>query len=148
MPANDLTDFEKTLMIHEGSRMFMYIDNVGYATIGVGRNIDSRCGKGLSHDEQVYLMRNDIEDARSKLSPYDWFQQLDSVRQEVLMEMIFNMGLGHFKSFVKFIQAIKNKDYNEAAIEMCNSAWAKQIGPLRLNDLLYRMQTGKYGAPA
>ena len=52
------------LVRDEGLRLELYQDSVGKWTIGVGRNLDD---VGISEDEAMYLLRNDI--SRAKRDP-------------------------------------------------------------------------------
>lgn len=44
----------------------------------------------------------------------------------LVTEMVYQMGTTGTSKFVKTLQAIKDKDYAQAAIEMLDSKWAKQ----------------------
>lgn len=138
-------ELEKRIIAHEGSKQFAYKDTRGYTTIGIGRNIDERCGNGLTKAERLYLLRNDLNRCRKQLSIYGFFYNLDEVRQEVLIEMCFNLGLDGLLHFSKMIAALVKKDYSEAVTEMHKSQWSRQIGEERLSDLTHRMKTGSYG---
>ena len=61
-------------------------------------------------------------------SQFNWYRRLDNVRQDVIIEMIFNLGLPRFLGFKKMIQALREDDYPQAAIEMLDSKWARQVG--------------------
>ena len=45
--------------------------------------------------------------------------------QEIIANMMFNMGINRFRGFKKFIAAIEKKDYKLAANEMEDSLWFK-----------------------
>jgi GH24 family phage-related lysozyme (muramidase) len=75
--------------------------SAGYETIGVGRNI-SESGLGLSDDEIEYLLVNDIRRCRKELTQeYEWFSSLDSVRQDAIIDLSFNLGQTRLRTFVK-----------------------------------------------
>jgi lysozyme len=110
-------------------------------TIGVGRNIENI---GISHDEAMYLLGNDIDRCVRELSHYDWFICLDDVRQGVLIELNFNIGLSRLLGFKKMIAALNSKDYVMAGAELLDSRWAIQVGKNRSNDMANRMISGEY----
>ena len=114
------------LLHHEGKRNKAYTDSVGKLSIGIGRNLDD---KGLSDDEIFHLLNNDIadaiEDVRHCFSCYD---QLSEARRMVLVSMAFNLGRARLAKFVRFIGAVHLGRYDEAAEEMLDSTWAKQVG--------------------
>lgn len=132
------------LRLHEGERKKPYRDTVGKLTIGIGRNLDD---KGLRRDEIEYLLNNDIADARADLDRYlPWWRGLDPVRQRVLIDMAFNMGMGApnrggLLSFVNTLSNIRQGRYAEAADMMLASKWAQQVGR-RAVRLATMMRTG------
>ncbi|MCB7129934.1 MAG: hypothetical protein J3T61_10405 [Candidatus Brocadiales bacterium] len=128
------------LIKHEGLRLKPYRDTVGKLTIGVGRNLDD---VGISEDEALQMLRNDITSIRTMLvHTFPWFQKLNGARRDVVANMVFNLGLGRFKRFRKLIAALIVHDYDRAAIEMMDSKWADQVGS-RANELSYIMRRGK-----
>ena len=130
------------LKVHEGVRDKVYLDTEGIETIGVGRNLRD---KGLSEDEIDYLLQNDISEFKSGVQDtWSWWDNLDDVRQRVVVDMAFNMGLGGLSKFNKTLGHIENGEYEEAASEMLNSRWAEQVGR-RANILSEMMRTGEDG---
>jgi len=124
------------LRLHEGVEVYPYKCSAGYLTIGVGRNIEER---GLSDDEIDYILNNDVNIATDELvRTFDWYADLDEVRQRVVVDMVFNLGLPRFKQFQKMIQALDEGDYKEASIQMMDSRWASQVGARaeRLRDMM------------
>ena len=132
------------LRLHEGERRKPYRDTVGKLTIGIGRNLDD---KGLRRDEIEYLLANDIADARADLDRYlPWWRGMDPVRQRVLIDMAFNMGMGApnrggLLSFVNTLSEIRRGEYAIAADMMLASKWAAQVGR-RAVRLATMMRTG------
>ena len=145
-PASLSDDFEleKRIIEHEFKERYAYADSLGYLTIGIGRNIDKRSGKGLSDDEIMYLFGNDLTGCKNHLETFTWYNRLDMVRRGVMLEMRFNLGPDRFLGFKKMIAAAQNKDFKEAVAQMKDSKWATQIGKERLDDLCNRMLNGKY----
>jgi lysozyme len=66
---------------------------------------------------------------------------LDDVRQRVLANMCFNMGIGKLLGFKNFLVAVQAKDWTKAVAEMKNSAWFKQVGQ-RAVRLASMMESG------
>lgn len=125
---------------HEGLRLKPYRDTVGKLTIGVGRNLDDF---GLTKEEVLVLLHNDIlrtmQEARRV---FPWYPRLNAVRQNVVLNMVFNLGLYRFSQFKKTIGAIEGKNWDTAAKEMLDSKWASQVGN-RAIELAKMMKTGK-----
>jgi lysozyme len=126
------------LRLHEGVEHKPYKCTAGYLTIGVGRNIEER---GLSDDEIDFLLDNDVQIVVDELGrTYDWFFDLSEVRQRVIADMVFNLGLPRFSQFKNMIAAIEAEDYVQASNEMMDSRWAEQVG-LRASRLAEMMET-------
>lgn len=135
----DLKRLRAELVLDEGVRAKAYLDTVGKVTIGVGRNLTD---VGLSRAEIEVLFQNDIDrvvgDAHAA---FPWFAGLDPVRQLVVCNMVFNLGVPKLKKFKATIAAIEARQYEQAADQMLKSLWAKQVGK-RARRLAQMMRTG------
>lgn len=130
----------RQLRLHEGERLKPYRCTAGKLTIGVGRNLDDR---GITAEESAMLLSNDItREERALINALPWVAQLDEVRQRVLLDMAFNMGLGGLLQFKNTLATIKAGDYERAASMMLDSRWATQVGQ-RAERLSRMMATGK-----
>lgn len=123
---------------HEGVRTHPYLDSVGKLTIGVGRNLE----KGLHPNEIRLLLLNDIREAMCDVEGFTWFDDLNEVRQRAMVDMMFNLGRSRFMGFRKMIVALNKHDYEDAALEMLDSKWAKQTGR-RARKLAEMIRTGE-----
>ncbi len=98
----------------------------GNPTIGVGRCLTTR---GITPAEADLLLDNDIQSFTIACQQaFTWFNNLSDVRQRVILNMAFNMGIGGLKNFPAMEAALLRGDYNAAADEMQNSAWYRQVG--------------------
>jgi lysozyme len=137
----DITSLEDQLIDHEGLELKPYRCTAEKLTIGVGRNIEDR---GITEDEARYLLKNDIkivEDELLERKPE--VAGLDSVRQRVLVDMGFNIGLPTLMKFQNMWAAIDEEDWEEASAQMMDSRWAKQVGR-RAERLSQAMCTGEW----
>lgn len=127
----------------EGNKPTVYLDHLGFQTIGVGRLVDARKpGSGLRSDEVAYLLNNDIDDRIEALMRHlPWFQNLDDARKGVLLNMAFQMGTEGLLKFVNTLAIIRAGNYDKAATAMLQSLWAKQT-PARAERLAEQMRTG------
>jgi lysozyme len=131
----------RMLKLHEGVRLKPYADTVGKMTIGVGRNLDD---KGITLEEADYLLSNDISAAwLSLVSRVECFSRLDTVRQSVLLDMAVNLGTDGLLKFRKTLVLVAGGKYAEAAVEMLDSEWARQVGH-RAQRLSMMMRTGNW----
>ena len=128
---------------HEGVRSHVYLCSAGYETIGVGRNI-SKSGMGLSDDEVDYLLENDIARVIKELSSeYPWFNDLDDVRKDAMIDISFNLGATRLRGFRRALAAMEVADYTTAAKEFLDSKWSRDV-KCRATELCYMIETGNY----
>ena len=130
----------RQIAIHEGFSSKAYTDTTGHLTIGYGLNLQS----GITQKEAQLLLECRIEQCKDELAPIPAFKYLDSVRQGVLVEMVYNLGLQGLLSFKRMLAALEGHKYVLAVTEAKNSKWATQIGKDRLDDLCYRLLEGRY----
>ncbi len=137
---NQVNQLKEMLVRHEGLRLKPYRDTVGKLTIGVGRNLDDF---GLTNEEVLVLLHNDILRTMQEVrKAFPWYLRLNAVRQNVVLNMVFNLGLSRFLGFKKTIEALESKNWDIAAREMLDSKWAVQVGR-RAQELSKMMKTGK-----
>ncbi len=126
---------------HEGLRLKPYTDTVGKLTLGIGRNLED---KGITEQEALFMLNNDVDYFYSQLNKnLTWFKSLDDARQNVLVNMAFNLGIRGLLTFKMTLSLIEYGDYNNAATEMLNSVWAYQVGQ-RAIELSKQMATGEF----
>jgi len=129
------------LLKHEGLRLTPYRDTVGKMTIGCGRNLDD---VGISQIEALLMLNNDLDRIQKEaIENFTWFKSIDTVRQDVVLNMLFNLGLSRFLKFRRFISWMSVQNYEKASEEMLNSLWATQVG-YRAKELSTMMLTGMY----
>lgn len=122
-------DLKNDLINDEGRRKSVYKDSRGYFTIGVGRCVDARLNCGLSPDEQDLLLDNDIQHVLTLCSRQTWYRALDTDnRRRACLNMVFNLGLGHFLGFSTFINLLEKKKFAAAADDLKTTAWHKEVG--------------------
>lgn len=128
------------LILHEGLRLKPYQCPAGKTTLGIGRNIEDN---GISEEEALLLLENDIERCRNELSQFHFYGRIGEVREAVVLDMLFNLGLTRFRTFKKMIHALERYKFDEAANEMESSRWYTQVG-VRSRRLVEMMRTGQW----
>ena len=129
------------LSLDEGRKTKPYRCTAGKLTIGVGRNLDDR---GLRDSEIDLMLTNDIAEAAGECRRLvRSFDQLSDVRQEVLVNMMFNLGYTRLAGFRKFLDALSRSDWTEAANQMLDSKWADDVGD-RADRLATAMRKGAW----
>lgn len=122
----DLVQFAAELTRDEGLRLKPYVDTTGNVTIGVGRNLTAN---GISMAEAKILLSGDMQQAISDCAQaLEWWPTLDDVRQRVLANLCFNMGLPTLLTFTTFLTLVGQTKYNAAADDLLQTKWAGQVG--------------------
>ena len=120
--------FLDKLIQHEGMVLTVYQDTLGIDTIGIGRNLKDRgiskeeldymdipsmaivYEHGITEADARYLAMNDIkivEEELCRVQPV--VNDLDAVRQLILMDMAFNMGVPRLCKFKRMWGAIHDQ---------------------------------------
>ena len=158
----DRQDLIKKLIAAEGLRLQVYKDTLGIDTIGIGRNLEDRgitkeelndldiptiehvYEYGITEADAVYLAENDVQIVEEELvRAHPCVDRLDSVRQLILIDMAFNLGVPRLCKFKKMWAAVECGDYPTAAKEMLDSRWAKQVKG-RATKLANAMHNGEF----
>lgn len=137
----DLSLLYPRLNREEGRKHAVYLDSRGIQTIGVGFNVDAAHGGGLDDVEIDFILARRVGKAATAAHLYPWFDNLDDVRQLVVVDMIFNMGPVTFAEFHQLHAALVRKDWKEAVAQMKDSRWQAQVGD-RATKLEQIMETG------
>ena len=139
-----MDELTQRIKLHEGFDPSVYKDTLGYETIGYGCMVDKRKGGRLSQAACDFILNEQIKEARDELLHQSFFKYLDPVRQDALVELNFAMGLHDLLEFKNMLNALQVKDYIRAAEELKDSLWAAQVGSTRADDLVHRIQYGRY----
>ena len=150
------------LVAHEGMRLDVYKDTLGINTIGIGRNLDDRgitkdeldwmdypsieyvYSDGITEADAIYLAQNDVQIVEEELlRAHPRVDRLDAVRQLVLVDMAFNLGVPRLCKFKKMWAAVEAEDFPTAAKEMLDSRWANQVKS-RATKLAHAMHHGEF----
>jgi lysozyme len=136
----------KELVKHEGLRLQVYQDTLGIDTIGIGRNLEDRgiskeeldeldiptidhvYTYGITEADAMVLAENDVQIVEEELlRAHPCVEDLDAVRQLVLVDMAFNMGVPRLCKFKKMWNAVHENKFDVASKEMLDSRWAIQV---------------------
>jgi lysozyme len=144
------------LMQHEGYRKQVYKDSNGIDTIGYGYNLSSNMAKfssielayfyreGVSKTVALKVLKLCVSKTRDELeSKFKWFRSLSKTRQDVLINMCFNLGIVKLLKFKKMLKCLEDGDWQGAAGEMLESKWHSDVGQ-RAITLSAQMMRGEY----
>ena len=143
----DLIKLRKQLEIDEGVKYEIYKDHLGYPTFGIGHLVTDTdaefgCDVGTSVSEQrveeafkkdVQIVIKDCEIL------YPDFNELPEEVQQIIANMMFNLGRPRLSKFKGMKRGVDNQDLNGAADEMVDSRWYRQVGK-RAERLVERMR--------
>lgn len=167
----DRAALQLELIRDEDLRLKVYRCTADKLSVGVGRNLDDvglRTGeeelvgsiraiaaRGITRTQAMILLSHDIDACVADLDrKLPWWRKLDGVRQRVLINMCFNMGIGRapdaarkitgrgLLGFANTLRLISAGAYSDASQNMLASRWAEQVGP-RAARLAAMMRTGR-----
>ena len=123
--ANEL--LKQRIKLHEGFRDTVYLDSLGKRTVGFGH----LCVEDFWEDGKKY--DRDFLDEIFEKDFNKAFQQATTLLLnikpqafEIVVEMVYQLGIGNVSKFSKMIEALQNGLYEQASKEMLNSRWHKQ----------------------
>lgn len=143
----NLNLLEAELRRDEGVRYYRYLDSRGIPTTGVGHNLRARPLPAgwkypLSEGQVNQLLAEDLADTFAELDRrLAWWRKLDEVRQRVIANMAFNMGVDKLLGFKNTLAAVQRGAYAAAADGMRASLWFTQVGQ-RAVRLAKAMESG------
>lgn len=137
------------LKIDEGVKYEIYNDHLGYPTFGVGHLITERddenglpIGTAIEEERVFQAFELDLDIAISECKhlygDQKWETFPDEV-QQILCNMMFNMGRTRLSKFKNFTAALMEGDWKRAAVEGRDSRWHKQVTN-RAERLMVRME--------
>lgn len=135
------------LSIDEGVVYEVYLDSLGYPTFGIGHLIleedqedGINIGTPVSKTRVTEVFQADLDTAISecKVLYGMWCTFPDEV-QEIIVNMMFNLGRPRLSRFRNFKKAVDAHDWKQAAIDGRDSKWYRQVGN-RAERLMVRME--------
>lgn len=97
---------------------------------------------GISEGEAKVMLFNDVARVKQELkATLPVYLRLNEKRQEVLINMCFNLGINRLLKFKRMIAALEKLNHPEAAREMMHSRWAVQVKG-RAMELTEKMREG------
>jgi lysozyme len=138
------------LKIDEGVVNEIYLDHLGYPTFGVGHLVletdpehGQDVGTPISEERTKECFEKDLDTAISEcelLYEDGFFGDLPDEVQQILVNMMFNMGRTRLSKFKKMHAAIIESDWKTAAVEGRDSRWHKQVTN-RAERLMERLES-------
>ena len=143
----DIQKLKEELTLDEGCEFKLYNDHLGYKTFGIGHLVtkddpefEMEIGEEVSEERVNECFIKDIEKVIEDCHIlYEYFNELPEDAQLIIANMMFNLGRPRLSKFVKMKEAVNEANWIEAAIQMEDSRWYKQV-PNRAERLCERMR--------
>jgi lysozyme len=148
MSMNRESVFEQ-LKIDEGVVYEIYEDHLGYPTFGVGHLVlesdpeyGQDVGTPVSEERVKECFEKDLDTAISECVVLygDKWEDFPGEVQEVLVNMLFNLGRPRLSKFNNFNKNILEHNWAGAAPEGRDSIWYRQVGN-RAERLMERLES-------
>lgn len=145
----DKERLRKQLEIDEGIVYEIYLDHLGYPTFGIGHLITKNdeefglpIGTPVSEERVLEVFEKDLDIAVSEcIKLYgNKFLMWPGEVQEIIINMMFNMGRPRLSKFKNFKAALESKDWKRAAVEGRDSLWWKVQVRNRAERLMSRLE--------
>ena len=139
-------ELKEQIKEHEGFVPRTYSDSLGKRTIGFGHlcvepeQWDD--DKEYTREELERVFDKDFEEALKNAESLIGERSINFIAKQVIIEMVFQLGIGGVGKFKKMWSALDNEDYGEASFQMMDSLWAKQT-PNRAEKLSQKMRSAK-----
>mgnify|MGYP003665573714 CR=1 FL=1 len=141
----NLDELRKQLEIDEGVEYEIYNDHLGYPTFGVGHLVlesdpeyNRPVGSAVLESRVVEAFESDCV-LIDCITLYLDFYDLPEEAQQIIANMMFNMGRTRLSKFKGMKRGVDARDWNAAADEMVDSAWYRQVTN-RADRLVERMR--------
>jgi GH24 family phage-related lysozyme (muramidase) len=142
----NVEQLRETLKVDEGCVNSIYLDHLNLPTLGIGHLInewDEEYGKPVgtpvSEERVNELFDKDIQITIDECEQlFGNFQDLPEEVQQILANMMFNLGRPRLSKFRKLCKAVAERNWKECAIQMEDSKWHKQVTK-RADRLISRM---------
>ena len=131
----NIEQLREQLEVDEGCVYEIYNDHLGYATFGIGHLVtesDPEQGQSLgtpvSSDRVAEAFESDIQSVlRDCNILYSDFHNLPEEAQQVIANMMFNLGRPRLSKFAGMKRGVDARDWDAAADEMVDSNWYRQV---------------------
>jgi len=130
-----LSRLREDLKKDEGIKYEIYLDSEGYLTFGIGHLVRKNdpeyglpVGTPVSKIRVYQAFQDDFKIAINDAKKLVHWDNLPEEVQLIVANMSFNLGYNRLSKFKKFINAVNNHNWVEAAAEMKDSKWYHQVG--------------------
>ena len=138
---------QRQLELDEGVEHRIYHDHLGLATFGIGHLVltsdpefSLEIGTPVTPERVATAFAGDLAIAENECKVlYYFWEELPEEVQEILVNMMFNLGRPRLSKFKKMNAHIEDENWRCAAVEGRDSRWYRQVGQ-RAERLMVRME--------
>jgi len=131
----NIEQLREQLEVDEGCVYEIYNDHLGYPTFGIGHLVKESdpeqgqsLGTAVSSERVAEAFESDIQSVlRDCNILYSDFHNLPEEAQQVIANMMFNLGRPRLSKFAGMKRGVDARDWNQAADEMVDSNWYRQV---------------------
>ena len=148
----------KLISQEEGDKLKAYKDHLGKLTVGRGHLLDQEQSPeelevlGTNTFDENFTITQEQSDALFEID-YDEavedivfilpdFDEIDEVRQAVLISQVFQLGMGGVRKFKNYLASVRGRDWDAAAEHSMDSLAARQT-PDRWKRQAEMLRTGE-----
>jgi len=143
----NIQQLREQLEIDEGVKYDIYLDHLGLPTFGIGHLVtktDPESGQAvgtpISKERVAECFDMDVQSVINDCNKlYEDFENLPEEVQQIIANMMFNMGYTRLSKFKGMKRGVDTKDSNQATEKMVDSRWYRQVTN-RANRLVERMR--------
>ncbi len=134
-----MSSFKRSLMGDEGFRSKVYLDHLGFPTIGYGTRVSEL---DVSKEEAERWLDAELDEKEARLRKIPEYEDLSVTRKNVIRSMAYQMGVQGTRNFKNMWLAIANEDWRVAADQMRDSRWWRDTATRRRAErMAVRMET-------
>ena len=134
--SGEFENIKQMVIANEGWKTKPYKDTRGYWTVGVGHLINPKSPKTLpkewdrelTNEEVRQLFETDFDAHLKQAQKTPGWDKANEAGKAGLVDLTYNMGGWWYTKFVKAAALLKEGNFKDAALELKNSDWYKQVG--------------------
>ena len=132
--SGEYESIKQMVIANEGWKNKPYKDSRGLWTVGVGhligngKTLPKEWDRELTNEEVRQLFEKDFDEHLKQAQKTPGWDKANEAGRAGLIDLTYNMGGYWYTKFKKAAALLKDGNFKDAALELKNSAWYKQVG--------------------
>jgi len=132
--SGEYENIKQMVIANEGWKTKPYKDSRGLWTVGVGhligngKTLPKEWDRELTNEEVRQLFEKDFDEHLKQAQKTPGWDKANEAGRAGLIDLTYNMGGYWYTKFKKAAAFLKDGNFKDAALELKNSAWYKQVG--------------------